>query len=566
MVNSSPTNYLASNMAMLDPAAAGQRLLAASAAGHARAAEGPALGTVEIQTARGGWVSLHSRRAPVQEARNWLADATASAPDAIVIIGPGLGYCLEAIDERFPSARVLVLEPDAAVARLLFERRNLEPWLRSGRLRFLIGPDYPGMADAWRHVAPDGRAPAVLVNPVLERERPQAVEHARRALDAMLDGARANAEARRQFAGRYLLNTIRNLPHIERGAGANTLFGRFAGTPAVLIGAGPSLDGVLGILREVGDRALLIAVDTALGPLLEAGITPHIVIAADPQPVNARHLTTVPAPSDVWLIAEGSLAPETFGPWADRTFFFAISDHQPWPWLESLGIARSPLQIWGSVVTSQFDLALRLGCDPIIFTGLDLAFTGGQPYCRNTIYEKDWAPAVAHGMPIEETWRAQRERHQLVSVLDVHGRPTETAPHLVAFRDWLVEKTAAAGQTRRIINATGGGIFQAPHLPQASLADIVGALPTGAARKVPMVLASSHEAGRLRRHPVGLALARVVVDAVAGHTPEPLPSWRAFASDTVSAREILAAINDALALTCAAMGRAEPQLATSETR
>ena len=33
---------------------------------------------------------------------------------------------------------------------------------------------------------------------------------------------------------------------------------------------------------------------------------------------------------------------------------------------------------------------LGLGCDPIVFTGADLAYTDGLLYCRNTTYEPEW--------------------------------------------------------------------------------------------------------------------------------------------------------------------------------
>jgi len=47
------------------------------------------------------------------------------------------------------------------------------------------------------------------------------------------------------------------------------------------------------------------------------------------------------------------------------------------------------------VVTSALDLAVRAGCSPIIFAGLDLAFTRGQNYCRHTPLDDLWTHELA---------------------------------------------------------------------------------------------------------------------------------------------------------------------------
>ena len=42
------------------------------------------------------------------------------------------------------------------------------------------------------------------------------------------------------------------------------LFGAFAGTPAVVVGAGPSLDKDLEVLSGLQERVLVVAVDTVV--------------------------------------------------------------------------------------------------------------------------------------------------------------------------------------------------------------------------------------------------------------------------------------------------------------
>ena len=160
----------------------------------------------------------------------------------------------------------------------------------------------------------------------------------------------------------------------------DALAGAFDGVPAVVAAAGPSLDRVIADLQRLQDRALIIAVDTALRPLMARGIAPHLAVAVDPSERNARHLSNLDGAGDTWFVAEPGVHPHAFPTFAGRTFVFRVGDNHPWPRLASLGITRGTLDAWGSVLVSALDLAIRLGARPIAIVGADLAYTGGQPY------------------------------------------------------------------------------------------------------------------------------------------------------------------------------------------
>lgn len=370
----------------------------------------------------------------------------------------------------------MILEPDPAIAALLLARRDWHAWLSSGRLRLLVGPDYVGASAVARHVR---GTPAILVNDVLAAHRPAVVARASAVAERIQAEAAANAEARRQFAGRYLLQSLRNLPVIEREADIAALDGAFAGRPAVIAAAGPSLDRALDTLQEYQDRVVVVAVDTTLRPLLAAGVRPHLVVAVDPNELNARHLAGVAHADGIWLAAEGSLHPSVFGSFGGRTFIFQVSDHQPWPWLKRAGITRGSLRAWGSVVTSALDLGLRMGCNPIVFVGHDCAYTGGRPYCDNTIFHETWR---AYLMDTCGEVTAERIREQegymlhgraLVAATDINGDRVQTTGHLVSFRDWIVEQTTIT-RDRTFINATGAGLLHGPRIAQMPLGAALG--------------------------------------------------------------------------------------------
>lgn len=503
---------------------------------------------VSIRNSQGSWVPVGGDRSPAEEAADWLEREAPALGDAtlVCVVGLGLGEVIGVLAERRPDVRILALEPEPGLLGPAMDRHDWTLLIETGRLMLLAGPDYAGRAAAWRLVTRPAESPAVLLHPVIARERSADTRAAAQVIGQAVAGARANAQARARFAAPYLLNTLRNLPQFTRARDVRAGAGRHLGRPAIVAAAGPSLNRNLAELAALPDwrqRAVVVAVDTALKPMLAAGIAPHYVVAVDPGEANAATLAGLPPLPDTWLVGEASLDPRCFDGFADRTVLFRVSDtHAPWPWLAEHGIAVGQLRAWGSVLTTAYDFALQAGCDPIVFIGADLAYTDGQPYCRDTIYEDRWAAAVAAGSTLQEVWRRQLPDGELVAVDDVRGGTTYSSRTLVAFRDWLAAQAPAAAP-RRIVNATGAGILVGAGIEQASVGDAVNRSHPGAAASIagstelasivaPDTLAAAlHDARRLVARP--------------GPPAPVLAQWREFSGDAFDRHAVGTALDEA---------------------
>jgi hypothetical protein len=274
-----------------------------------------------------------------------------------------------------------------------------------------------------------------------------------------------------------------------------------------------------------------------------------LVVAVDPSEWNARHLAAPTRVDGTHFVAEGSLHPSVFDRFAGRTFVFEVSGHEPWAWLKPYGIARGRLRAWGSVVTSAFDLALRMGCDPIIFVGLDLAFTKGQTYCRHTAHEQIWGKWIEAGDTWENVWSflvSQQPRQQMA---DLHGAPAVTTPYLMAFRNWLVEQIGAAPQPRRFVNATGAGLLYGPRIEPLPLEHALGGRPDISRAAIARRLSTAHQASTDARAPYTRAV-REAIAQLRGKGQSPLEDrWRRFSAgafDAARVSTILAAAAETL--------------------
>jgi hypothetical protein len=435
---------------------------------------------------------------------------------------------LDALDRRAWPGRVIAFEPDADVVHAFLSRRDWRGWLAGGRLTILVGPAFDGLDAIVASLEPLGPDPPVVTHAVVARARPDAVTRARQLAARAWSGARANQDARRRNAGRYLVNTLSNLRRLVAGGDAAALAGCAPGVPAIVVGAGPSLDANLAALRRCARRAVVVAADTAARPLLAAGIVPHLIVSIDPTEVNGRHLAELRGDAACSLVAEPSLDPAGLAAFGGRVFFGRVGRHHPWPWLESAGVTRGLLRAWGSVLTTASDVAVGLGCNPIVYAGADLAFTSGRPYARGTSFEEDWRRSEAWGARVEDLWARAIDGRQRADEPGVDGRPVCTAPHLLAFRDWLVAE-AGRQRDRRFVNATGAGILVGEPIEQAAMDDILSSAPE-IVRGLDNAIRATH-----RPQPAGTDCIASAVTALAsaGLDPArpPVAEWIAFAGD-----------------------------------
>lgn len=479
---------------------------------------------------------VRSSPSSVAEAWRWLQGELKGepVPPLLVVIGLGDGYLLEALDQHAPNTRVLVLEPDSESSARFAARRDWDSWRNSGRLVYLADPDYVGADEAWRLFPPTGGKPRILTH--LSLTRGENVSRAAQVLKRILFGVQANSRARKQFAPRYLTNSIRNVPAILGGTDLRALEDAYPGKPAVIVAAGPSLDESITKLRHLADRALLIAADTALRPLLAAGIAPSLVVGMDPGAANLRHFLALPECRNTWLVSESALDPHAAALFEDRTFWFRIGHHHPWPWLNEIGIDVAKIDVWGSVLTGAFQVACLSGCDPIIIVGADLAYTSERPYARGTSYEFEWAWSASLGMELPIAWGVQMSALKTESITDLRASQTPTTEVLLSYRDWILSRARRSG--RRIVNASGAGILFGEGVEQLALEEALRDRS-----EIQAVSDFACPASGIWLSAVASRLRRVQEEVARGQRGgAPVPQWSEFSGEGFSP----AAVGDAL--------------------
>jgi hypothetical protein len=418
-------------------------------------------------------LALHSRYDPLKEARQTIKKSDPAGADYFVLLGFGLGYNLDALLEENSNSsnHYFIIESSLEILRAAFEARDLSSILALPHIYFAWPPSGSELAEQWRR----------FFDPVLAQKNVYITHLPSVSLSAGLYKAAAEIIQSQIFqtftdintlvdkSVTFLNNFVQNLPKAARAPGIAKFSGKFSGIPAVIVSAGPSLDKNIHELRGNEDRILILSTDTALKPLLAAGIEPHFVLTGDPSPENYRHLKGARS-QKAFLVAEATAYPAVFDEFPERTLSCTFESSSLRSLSDLLG-NKGTLRAWGSVATMALDFALLLQCNPVVFIGQDLAYTDGRTYCSGVCFDEDWFAGISD----PDAWQQQlariRSQRRTITVEDIFGRPVESTDKLVSYWNWMLKVFQEHPQVR-FINATEGGILRDPAII-ASLREVL---------------------------------------------------------------------------------------------
>jgi hypothetical protein len=319
---------------------------------------------------------LHSMVDPQREAERLLS--TIKEEGYLVFLGLGGGFYAAAALERKETERVLVIEYDLNGMAELLSSREYIPLFNDPRFHLMVDPSAEQIEDyflgSYKPVLHGG----IRVFPLRAR-----TEHARNFVEAgeainhAIESVSRDYSVQAYFGKRWFSNIIRNLSNAGDPSAPAAPIRR-----ASITAAGPSLDLQLPRLKEERKHSFLIAADTSLPALLNAGIEPDAVISIDCQHISYQHfLSGLPEKTRLFL---DLASPPTVSARSRNPLFF-VSGHpfsryiqqtwRPLPFLDTSG---------ANVTFAALSLAENLGAEEISLYGADFSYPQGKTYARGT--------------------------------------------------------------------------------------------------------------------------------------------------------------------------------------
>lgn len=398
-------------------------------------------------------VYIHSKYDPLQEAERLVAQfSEVTKYRHIFFYGVGMGYHIEAFVKKYPDIPFTIYEPYPEVFSLYLTHRSLRTlppkvlksiYLETGlqeSLRFLA--DFVNFSTG-----------EVLFIPLPSYERIFSRQYRwfTDVLQQILSGKRISLRTNFAYEKRWVINSLKNFPEVLNTP--NIIHEKrryFAGKPALIVAAGPSLDEEIENIRYIKENGLayIFSVGSAVNALLTQGIYPDAACAYDPSSLCIRVFERI-------IEEKIDSIPLAFG----SSLAYDVLENYPGPKLHML-TSQDPaasfylrmeksdnleiLRDAATIATVTLQLLYRLGCNPIIFAGQDLAYKDKQRYAGGIKYEN---------VP---THLGEEELKDAYLVEDVCGGEVYTRPHFDRMRR-EIERFIACYHDREYINTTKGG-------------------------------------------------------------------------------------------------------------
>jgi hypothetical protein len=272
----------------------------------------------------------------------------------------------------------------------------------------------------------------------------------------------------------HFQNVLKNLEATSSLFLSSDLKGRFKNIPAIICGAGPSIAKSKDILKGMEKKALIFSGGAALNILQSANIFPHFAANIDKRAPNTRFEKikglSVPHFLQLQMSHENYLSVSTDKILLPHSGSYPLEGYL----YESLGLSQEMFEIGWTVGSALVAITTYLGCNPIIFIGLDFCYTANK-YPENipsndqieivetkdifgnrVFSQKDWLLAKNW---IEDLVKEKREKISFINCSegilskDIPSMTLEEASHLLDEGlniDELVEKSLFALSKRML--------------------------------------------------------------------------------------------------------------------
>jgi hypothetical protein len=397
---------------------------------------------------------VHAQSGASAEAAELVASHAVEKVDVLVIFGIGLGYAWKALLPWLrakKTRRVIFLEDDLAIIQEFLQSHLARPFFEDNQATLLFLEEGEEGKQAKQIVIwyVFQRSWSFLASPAYLRYRPAAFQMLEQELTVHQNEVSKILLEYLDFKSSPLRNFGRNIYLWKKSLNAASMFNKFRGCPAIVVGAGPSLEKELEHLKKLDSRALILAGGSSVNALLQAGIMPHMAASVDPnsmQYVRLRQTQPFCLPLFYRSRALFEALLYQYGP----LLYLRGGDGYPMvEWFEQeLGIHGKILDGGHSVSNMLIDIAHALGCRPIIMVGYDLAYTGGARY----------ASSISESMAADESVAfTGQTRGELVQGRTYEGREVVTEAKWMTEAEWI-EQFQNLHPRLRLINTAQDGL------------------------------------------------------------------------------------------------------------
>lgn len=411
---------------------------------------------------------FYSSQGAMKEATDWFTHLQLTHIPLIYVYGVGLGYYYQAAKnwlQQDPSRRIVFIEDNLAVIHRLFETELGTQLIQDPQVQLHF---FEGMEKSkelfnvlyWNFFLTTLTVSALKLYAKVKETVYIELQH-KIHYDASLKNSLLTEYL--EYGTGFFKNFYPNILCLEGSYLADNLFGKFKNIPAIICGAGPSLEKNIQVLTQLSHKAIIFAGGSAINAINKEHLQPHFAAGIDPNAPQYDRVSTNTA-YEVPFLYRNRLLHKAFRAVHGPLLYVTGSGGYDISTLfeEAFNIQGKRLEEGHNVVNFCLEVAHAMGCNPIIFVGMDLAYT----------HMKAYAPGVVEQNTVDAETIVKEDQvdHAALLKQDIYGEPIYTLWKWMAESEWIGDFAKNDPDTI-VINATEGGLGF-PGVPNMTLKEV----------------------------------------------------------------------------------------------
>jgi hypothetical protein len=397
---------------------------------------------------------VHSKYDPQNEAEKFIAQFELQPSHHVFFYGLGLGYHIRAMQEKLGETPFSIYEPNPAILYHFLCTYSLRDYAFKNLRHIYLGASEGEMVQQLAHFVEQVKDPVLIVSlPSYGVMMKQDTERFEEQFRKKIVDKRSALHTNVGYEKLWIVNSGNNFKTVsETPSVLRQKKQFFQGKPALLVSAGPSLDGEIDNVKRIKEAGLayIFAVGSANKALINHGIYPDAVMAYDPTAHNhivydeiiTQGIDSIP------LIFGSSGSYNTVRMYPGPKLHMITGQDPISEFLfgkEQLQKNNEIISDAPSIAVLTLELLAKLDCSHIILVGQNFGFLNNQYYADGIRYEG------------QSSELKDRDQAGIIEVEGVEGELVLTIDAHLRAKSQMEGLLTLVPRHIEVINTTAGG-------------------------------------------------------------------------------------------------------------
>lgn len=371
---------------------------------------------------------LHSKYNPIREAKEFVEENYNKKINNYIVTDIGFGYHINELLKK-DNIFIHLIICNLQIFKIALENIDLTEILKNPKIKIYIGDSINNFKKSFIEATKSSDYKLILHNPSI-KSFPENMKEIKYLLEEFKV---KDITIKNNY---YDLDDNFNYNIAEYDEVVNNLFNKFEEKSIFLVAAGPSLDKNKILLKNIDSESIIISMGRSVKVLLKEGIIPNYIIITDPSDY-LYDLQLKGLDIDVPIIILSTCDKAVMKNYKGKKYIALQEGYKKSEnYAKKLNIKT--VQTGGSVATTSLDVSIKMGGNPIIFVGQDLAYSQGQTHSVFT-NSKDIKGISS-----------------MRKIKDITGKEVYTSKNLSIYLRWI-ENRIRKEENIEFIDATEGG-------------------------------------------------------------------------------------------------------------